>query len=78
MTNPYLQVGLHLNFALLRAKQGRLDDIHTHLQAAFEQTEKHQVADPDYARPLEQLGELLTSLSDPEHFKLGEALEQRA
>jgi tetratricopeptide (TPR) repeat protein len=58
---PYLTLGLHLNLALLRARQGRWPQADRHLGAALEQSDRHRISDPDYARPLEALAALLES-----------------
>ena len=59
LQHPYLGLGLHINLALLRAMQGRWDDADAHLLVALDQSDKHDISDPDYARPLEELGKLM-------------------
>ncbi len=57
--HPYLALGLHTNIAWLRALQGRWDDAEPHIHAALDHSQRHNISDPDYARPLEQLGLLM-------------------
>jgi tetratricopeptide (TPR) repeat protein len=72
---PYLTLGLHLNFALLGALQGFWDEARQHLKVALEQSDRHGISDPDYARPLEQLGSLFLELGEEER---GRDLQARA
>ena len=73
--HPYLAMGLHLNIALLHALEERWEESRDHLTIGLEQSDKHHIADPDYARPLEALGQLHIGEGRQE---LGERLLERA
>lgn len=74
--HPYLTLGLHLNTALLRARQGHWPQAREHIAAGLEQSDQHQISDPDYARPLEELADLLEA--EQGDVALARELRQRA
>ncbi|MCB9506562.1 MAG: tetratricopeptide repeat protein [Myxococcales bacterium] len=60
----YLTIGVGLNLAFVLARQGRDDDAHEVLEGSLELVDRSELVDPDYAKPLERLAELLSASGD--------------
>jgi len=62
--NPYLTIGIELNFALLLAQAGQTEESQMRLHDGLARAQRAQLVDPDYARPIEALADVHRDVGD--------------